>query len=535
MADRLILLPRTRTQLRDPLDHVFTADEAEDLGFRSARPSGLASRRPYLPKWLADEAVPGADGAPPGYRVVLAPGAVNAISRICRLMRRGDYSFSRLRTAALRKQLVERYGESPPESRLSLAAYRNLSPWEKSNYRLMMRTTFPDALVIGSLRALIGEAFPDSSFLPECCGYISGRGSRTAVSQVMARLRAGYDTVLRVDIQSFNDTVPQGRLLLLVSRRLREAGWGAEDIALFDLLAHRFFERVDEVIGEPGVGIGMGTNLTPLFTNVYLSQLDHFIKGENIPFTRFGDDLALFFNDEAGAQEAADRTASFVSTYLGQRINRVKATVSRLDPSQGDAGGFDFGAYHYFLRTSGTPGLRIRDATLAKIRRRIKLLTRSSPRTATACESGNGAARMAELIEKLNGLIGFHTIRRGEGKKRIHFSTRGWPAAFLNDANSEEIKRQFKELDRYIFYRLRRFALFVGMNAGDDRQFGNMMRARGRRTFMDAWFRHPRPENSLARPQPLPGPTGRTFSEKFLLDKAFPQVLNVCYTDRSVY
>ena len=88
---------------------------------------------------------------------------------------------------------------------------------------------------------------------------------------------------------------------------------------------HRFFARVDEVIGTPGVGIGMGTSLTPLFTNIYLNLLDHFIKGENIPFTRFGDDLALFFTDPSDAREAAGSGGLFVAAYLGQRINRAKA------------------------------------------------------------------------------------------------------------------------------------------------------------------------------------------------------------------
>ncbi len=142
----------------------------------------------------------------------------------------------------------------------------------------MIKTTFPDGLVMGALNGLLRDAFPESCFLPECCGYIPGRGARAAVRQVMSALGRGYGTVLRLDILSFNDTMPQERLTGLIIRRLREARWDSDDLDLFHELIYRFFSRVDAVLATPGVGIGMGTSLTPLFTNIYLNRLDHFVK-----------------------------------------------------------------------------------------------------------------------------------------------------------------------------------------------------------------------------------------------------------------
>ena len=70
---------------------------------------------------------------------------------------------------------------------------------------------------------------------------------------------------------------------------------------------------------------------------------------------------------------------------------------------------------------------------------------------------------------------------------------RGWPAAFLNDASSEEMKQQFKDLDRYILYRFKRVASALQGGVDDDGQFRRRMRDMGLRTFIDAWNRHPRP------------------------------------------
>ncbi len=309
MAKRLIVLPRTCAQVWDPLSHIFTGDEARELAFKSARPApqpygaAIPDRRPYLPKWLADAAVPVSEGMAHQYRVVVASSAACAINRICRLMKRDAYDFSRLRAVALRKQVTDRYEGAPPGTRLHLAAYRELTPASKSDYRLMVRASFPDALVLGALSGLLRDVFPDSYFLPECCGYIPGRGAKTAVRQVMSALSRGYRTVLRLDILSFNETVSQEKLLGLISARLNDAGWPLEDLRFFCGLMRRFFSKVDAVLGTPGVGIGMGTSLTPLLTNIYLSPLDHFIKEKGIPFSRFGDDLALFFTDRSSAEK----------------------------------------------------------------------------------------------------------------------------------------------------------------------------------------------------------------------------------------
>ena len=188
----------------------------------------------------------------------------------------------------------------------------------------MVQASFPDALVLGALSGLLRDVFPDSYFLPECCGYIPGRGAKAAVRQVMSALSRGYRTVLRLDILSFNETVSQERLLGLISRRLNDAGWPLEDLRFFCELMRRFFSKVDAVLGTPGVGIGMGTSLTPLFTNIYLSPLDHFIKEKNIPFSRLATTLPFSSRTAHVARDAAADAAAFVSALPRAEDKRLQ-------------------------------------------------------------------------------------------------------------------------------------------------------------------------------------------------------------------
>ena len=92
-----------------------------------------------------------------------------------------------------------------------------------------------------------------------------------------------------------------------------------------------YFSRVDEVLETPGTGIGMGISLTPLLTNIYLHQLDMYIKAKGIPFCRFGDDVVLFFKARLRAEQARQEMGGFVASCLGQRTNEGKVSIVELN------------------------------------------------------------------------------------------------------------------------------------------------------------------------------------------------------------
>ncbi len=520
LSRHLILLPKSRVYVVNPLSHVFTDGQAIELRFRRFQRGGgdggkAHLRRPYLPKWLID-APSSLDPTPASAnenRVVVAPSAVNAINRICRLMRKGIYAFSRLRAVAILKNASDRYAGAKRKSRLRLTAYRGLTCAQRDEYRLMVKPAFPDALVLRALAESLTQLFPPGYFVPECCGYVPRRGAKEAVKQVMTRLTGGSRVVLRLDIRSFNETVPQGALLDRVLLRAQEAGWSRADVDFLKGLMTRFFLRVDHVLGTPGVGIGMGTSLTPLFTNIYLDGLDRHLKDLSISFSRFGDDLALFFDNPEAARQAQREAAGFVADRLRQEINDTKAAITvvraaevlgfgsdslpsgrgnvSVFPGPGSSRGFDFCAYHFEMDEKGLPTVRIKDATLGKIRGRIKLLTQV-PRTIPLQDEADAYAE--RVIEKIDSLLGFFpTPRAAGGKAKTAFFISGWPAAFMSDVSSDQIKGQFRMLDTYILHRLKKLLKALRGRVDDPRAFREEMRLRGLRTFMDAWNRHPRP------------------------------------------
>jgi len=510
MSASTVMLPGSHILIQNPLDHIFTDEEAAALRFRVYQSVPKKSR---LPKWFIDElpTLSGKTAAQEGrHRVTIALSAINSINRLCNLIKRESFHFSRFHAVALLKGPDT--GKEPVrmKTKLLLSNYRILTLSEKSAYRLMLKPTFPDSLILRALADLLNKLFPKSYFFRECCAYIANRGTKETVRQVMTKLKKGYRVILRLDIKSFNETVSQEKLLNLILQQGIESRWTHEDIDLLKRLMVDYFSRIDEVLGTPGVGIGMGTGLTPLFTNIYLHHLDAYIKEQKMPFCRFGDDLVLFFKDIPSAECTRSDSIRFVETELGQQINGAKAVIVEMSPVSLEKGssphGFDFCAYHYYINKDNAPAIRVKEATIGKIRQRIRLLTRIPQGHLEKGEieshhlaigdiyTDNSNFRLARRIWKISALLGFPP-KRVIARSTVHTYALGigWPPSFLNDVSSEDIRQQFMDLDRYILYRLARFEQAAGGDTNAESKFYQRMRNLGLRTFIDAWNRHPRP------------------------------------------
>jgi hypothetical protein len=428
------------------------------------------------------------------YRIDLTAASNNAVNWLCRQIQKGSFNFSRLRGGAYAKK-----GDKRP-STLPLGKYHSLDPSEKTDYRTTLRASFPDNLLLHALAIKLREAFPTNAFLPGVCAYVAGKSGRDVVLQVTGLLNKGYRSVLRFDVSSFNETVCQEQLLELCLARVAQLpDWGAEDRVLLERFLRSYFQRVGEALKTPGVGIGMGSPLTPLFTNIYLDQLDRLLDENGIPFVRYGDDVIAFFMLESEAIEWKRRVIEYVETHLKQRIKEDKTVVVNLSPDSAteQPPGFDFCSFHYSIGQDGL-GIRIKDATVEKIKRKIRFFTRCAASIdrlpqclGGVCIDGNTWGR----IQDISILLGFP--HRSELRKtviEVKFIRTGWPTSFLREAKTENIRAQFQELDRYIRYRLERVERKLGGATGAGSRFYTRARRFGLRSFIDAWNRLPEPQ-----------------------------------------
>lgn len=139
----------------------------------------------------------------------------------------------------------------------------------------------------------------------------SGKGSLKAASR--ASLFANrYSNFLYCDIAKFFDNVPILPLENVFHKRFisdEEIMWLLHTIFMHDC---------------PGVGIKKGCRTSQLSANVYLNELDHFIRHNLKPkgYVRYMDDFMLFSNDVDHLNSCWSEIGNFLKAFLFLRLNQ---------------------------------------------------------------------------------------------------------------------------------------------------------------------------------------------------------------------
>ena len=133
------------------------------------------------------------------------------------------------------------------------------------------------------LSPIFEPIFSDSSY-----GFRPGRRCQDAIVKALEYFNDGYIWVVDIDLEKFFDNVPQDRLMSLVGRVIRDGD--TESLI-------RKFLKAGVMAGdgfEPSEkGTPQGGNLSPLLSNVMLSELDRELEARGLRFTRYADDCII--------------------------------------------------------------------------------------------------------------------------------------------------------------------------------------------------------------------------------------------------
>jgi retron-type reverse transcriptase len=199
-------------------------------------------------------------------------------------------------------------------------AYRNFYVREHKR-RLITAAPFRDRVVHHALHNVLEPLF-EPRFIHDSYACRKGKGQHRAIDRFQSWAR-GHRYVLRGDITRFYPSVDHGILLRLLMRRVRdrrvlsllarildsgagilepeyEVAWFAGD-DLFSPLARKR-------------GLPIGNLTSQFFGNVYLNELDHFVK-EGMRarcYLRYMDDFAAFGDDKAELHRVRAAMAGFL-------------------------------------------------------------------------------------------------------------------------------------------------------------------------------------------------------------------------------
>lgn len=138
-------------------------------------------------------------------------------------------------------------------------------------------------------------------------------------------------------------------------------------------LIRRYLEAgvmADGVVMERWEGTPQGGPLSPLLANVLLDEVDRALQARGHTFVRYADDLNVYVR----TRRAGDRAMAFLRRIYGRlrlRINESKSAVARAHERT-------FLGFGLWSGPKGAPKLRVAPKALAKMKQRVRWMTRRS-------------------------------------------------------------------------------------------------------------------------------------------------------------
>jgi group II intron reverse transcriptase/maturase len=181
-----------------------------------------------------------------------------------------------------------------------------------------------DRVVQEAVRGVI-EPLYEPTFHPSSHGFRPDRGCQTAIAEAVSHVEEGHQWVVDMDLEKFFDRVHHQRLLARLSKRV-------EDRRLLTLIGHMLKAKVvmpDGVKVGTEEGVPQGGPLSPLLSNIVLSELDEELSRRGHRFVRYADDCNIYVRSERAGTRAMASITRFIESRLKLKVNAMKSAVAR--------------------------------------------------------------------------------------------------------------------------------------------------------------------------------------------------------------
>jgi len=218
---------------------------------------------------------------------------------------------------------------------------------DRPKHREVWAAAFRDRIVHHLLYNRIGPRF-ERTFIADSCACIKGRGTLYAAQRLESKVRSITQNwarpahYLKCDLANFFVSIDKRVLLDLLLAKISEPFWRAltELVLMHDprenfvyLGDPRMMDRVPphkRLMQQPAhLGLPIGNLSSQFFANVYLNELDQFVKHELRcrHYIRYVDDFVLMHESPQWLNEAHAAVAAFLPARLGARLNPTKTIL----------------------------------------------------------------------------------------------------------------------------------------------------------------------------------------------------------------
>jgi len=288
------------------------------------------------------------------------------------------------------------------------AAIRKVEiPKPNGGVRALGIPTVLDRLIQQALLQVLQPEF-EPEFSGHSYGFCPGRNAWQAVQRAQSYLKEGRRWVVDLDLEKFFDRVNHDILMSRVARRVK-------DERVLKLI-RRYLEAgmmSEGVVSVRTEGTPQGGPLSPLLSNILLTDLDRELERRGHRFCRYADDCNIYVKSETAGHRAMDAITGYLEKKLKLRVNREKSAVAR--PWTRKFLGYSF-TWHKQAR------LKVAESSLKRLKDRVREIV-----------AGNASRKLGDTIAALNPVL------------------RGWTSYF----RLTEVKGVLQDLDGWIRRKLR--------------------------------------------------------------------------------
>lgn len=280
-------------------------------------------------------------------------------------------------------------------------------PKPNGGVRTLGIPTVLDRLIQQALLQVLQPEF-EPEFSEHSYGFRPGRNAWQAVQRAQSYIREGRRWVVDLDLEKFFDRVNHDILMSRIARKVKD-----ERVLK---LVRRYLEAgmmSDGIVSARTEGTPQGGPLSPLLSNILLTNLDRELERRGHRFCRYADDCNIYVRSEAAGQHAMEAITDYLECKLKLRVNREKSAVAR--PWTRKFLGYSF-TWHKQAR------LKIADSSLKRLKDKVRDIV-----------VGNASRNLGATINELNPVL------------------RGWTSYF----RLTEVKGALQDLDGWIRRKLR--------------------------------------------------------------------------------
>lgn len=256
--------------------------------------------------------------------------------------------------------------------------------------RMINAPAFEDRIVHRALYDVIAPIF-EARFIYDSYACRKGKGTHAGTRRLKQFIRSFGDPVyyLKTDIKSYFASIDHATLFSLVRRRIADR----DVLDLVELILGSYHDT-------PGAGIPLGNLTSQLFANVYLHELDMYVKHvlRCRHYIRYMDDFVLLHPSKRQLWEWRDAIAEFLASMHLQLHPRKQVVASTNS-------GIDFLGYVVF-----SDHIRLRNRNIHRVYERMRRIEEGTfPRDP-----------MASIMSWMGYSIHADAYRLNESIKRKH-------------------------------------------------------------------------------------------------------------------